>query len=469
MKLKTRIMSGIMAALMLLTVACEEDGDVVSGADAGEGFDYDSQTDVGNVIWLGYYDLNSDGAEGSASLTQLFEERHGGTIEYIQVGSVEYYDKLALMIQNDQSPDLVRSEWASYPDGMDKNQFEPLDEYIDLDSPLWSGMKEYIEMFMWKDTLYFPAYRVAPELSTVIHYDYDLLTSALGEENDPYTLYQNGEWTLSKMKEFMSSWVALDKENNIGYSGFNAIPFIATTGKALLSVNPDGTVVNNLKDSSISDIMLYLQDNFNNRSMPLTNGEWIGPDGGKPFEKKNRLFYGMGLDWTYTNSVLSLPDTEFRFVPYPRYENADKYYTNMQLFGYLVPKGAKNINGALTWIFLNRQNEIEPDAIAQAKENAINPPVEYYTAGKKKGQEKPRVVWTEAMWDLRTELGNPEKFGFVFEGAYGVGSKLKNIYEYYVLKESLYGEGETTWTKIVNEQFTVIEEELKTASFTSVS
>lgn len=469
MKLKTRIMSGVLATLMLFAVACEEDDidPVDSGTnpgtssddDSGGVFDVSSKTNVGEVIWLGYYDLNSEGSEGAASMTEIFKERHGGTIQYVFVGCVEYYDKLAVMISNDQSPDLIRSEWASFPDGMNKNQYEPLQDYIDLDSPLWSGMKEYIEKFMWKDNLYFPALRVAPDLTFVINYDYNLLQQNGFE--DPYELYTRGEWTLSKMYEMMAKWVQMDKDNHIGYSGLNSLPFVATTGKQFLEIKPDGTYNNNLKDPDVDSIMRYLEDNFNNSSLKLTNNEWVGPENGKPFQDKIRMFYGMGLDWSVTTIGQGIKDGKFRFVPYPKYDNADKHYTNANLFGYLIPKGAKNLEGSLTWIYLNRQEEINPETLATARENAINPPKAYYKSGSKQGQERWVYAWEPEMWDLRTDLGNPEKFGHVFEQAYGLGKKIEDLYAYTIMQEPLMGNGETTWTMVKEEQYDVIEAEIK--------
>lgn len=460
MKLKTRIMSGLMTGLMLLTaVACEEDtvDESVQAGDSSQGSSEDitSYKDVGEIIFLGYEDPNVIVEKN----VDIFKERYGGSIKYVSVGAVEYYDKLGTMIANDQSPDLIRDLGQMFPGGMILNQFEPLQDYIDLDSPLWSGIKEYVEKFMWKGNLYFPAHAISKDLY-VIHYDYDLLKKNGFE--DPYELYVKGEWKFEKMREMMSKWKQLDPQNHVAYSGLNARPFVATTGKAFIEVHPDGTIKHNMNDTSINDMMLKLQDmNSPTPESKLTDGSWTGPDDAAPFKDRIRLFYGMGLNWAHTTVSAGMKDTKFRFVPYPQYENADKHYTTFGLSGYLIPKGAKNMKASLAWINLCRQEEIDPENIAKAREDAINPEPQYYTKGSKKGQEKWVLAWEPEMYDLSVDLRNPDKFGFVYDCTHGFNTELSDNIFNVILDEPIYGNGEMTWTMIKEAQTPRIEAFLK--------
>lgn len=78
------------------------------------------------------------------------------------------------------------------------------------------------------------------------------------------------------------------------------------------------------------------------------------------------------LEWTYIAATEQLQNpkgvdndifdtvSEFAFVPFPRDPQADAYYQGYDTFGYLVPKGAKNMDGALEFINLNRAYDVDP-------------------------------------------------------------------------------------------------------------
>ena len=70
------------------------------------------------------------------------------------------------MIAADDSPDLVLYEWLSFPGGMSKSMYEPLDEYFDIDTELWSGMKKTIEDFEYKGKHYYYPFRALSTLGS---------------------------------------------------------------------------------------------------------------------------------------------------------------------------------------------------------------------------------------------------------------------------------------------------------------
>lgn len=103
----------------------------------------------GTIRWLGYYDLEVDGK--SAEQYKIFtSEQYGGKIEYLScVSGVAYFEKIGVLIAADDSPDIVSYEWKSFPYGMNKNLYEPLDGLIDLESPLWSGMADIVDSWLY--------------------------------------------------------------------------------------------------------------------------------------------------------------------------------------------------------------------------------------------------------------------------------------------------------------------------------
>lgn len=115
---------------------------------------YTPDGNAGTVRYLGYYDLSVD-QKAADQLLVFTSELYGGTIDYISCPSGDaYYEKLGTLIASDESPDICTHDAMRYPGNVGKNLFEPLDDYIDMNSPLWVDMKPVIESFAYKGKHY---------------------------------------------------------------------------------------------------------------------------------------------------------------------------------------------------------------------------------------------------------------------------------------------------------------------------
>lgn len=475
MKLTKRILSGLLSAGMILSLtACDEEPAVSGGNSAGNtpgapavtttaattttdpddnaptdaeikevGTDsYTPDGNSGTIVWLGYYDLITDGS-ASEQYKIFNSELYGGDIEYVSTTSgTAYFEKLATMISSDDSPDIVRYEWQSFPTGMSKNMYEPLDGEIDMTSPLWSDMAETAERFAYKG-------------KSLEEYALD----------DPYDLYMNNQWTWDTFKQLLIDWCSAD-DSHIGYAGEGAMSFIATTGTSLVKVQEDGTARNNLSDINVSRAMEYCADLYRN-GLTYQNeiGDWVSPQ--LWADNSDRiLFLGMNPEWTYgaaAGQVQNKPGaaddicntvSDFAFVPFPRDPQADKYYIAYDTFGYLVAKGAKNKKGALDWINLCRVYETDPAVNATKKQEAINPEPVYFTSGKYEGLQKWALVWDERQYDLWQDMMDPSKFSFTFDDCWGFNDDLKTICNTILFDPMFHGE---SFTKLSAEYSPVID------------
>ena len=477
MTLTKRILSGLLAAGMILSLtACDEEPAVSGGNSAGNtpgapavtttaattttdpddnaptdaeikevGTDsYTPDGNSGTIVWLGYYDLITDGS-ASEQYKIFNSELYGGDIEYVSTTSgTAYFEKLATMISSDDSPDIVRYEWQSFPTGMSKNMYEPLDGEIDMTSPLWSDMAETAERFAYKGKHYYYPYRITTNFA--LNYNRKSLEEyAL---DDPYDLYMNNQWTWDTFKQLLIDWCSAD-DSHIGYAGEGAMSFIATTGTSLVKVQEDGTARNNLSDINVSRAMEYCADLYRNG---LTSDRI--------------LFLGMNPEWTYgaaAGQVQNKPGaaddicntvSDFAFVPFPRDPQADKYYIAYDTFGYLVAKGAKNKKGALDWINLCRVYETDPAVNATKKQEAINPEPVYFTSGKYEGLQKWALVWDERQYDLWQDMMDPSNFSFTFDDCWGFNDDLKTICNTILFDPMFHGE---SFTKLSAEYSPVID------------
>ena len=486
-----RILSGLLAAGMILSLtACDEEPAVSGGNSAGNtpgapavtttaattttdpddnaptdaeikevGTDaYTPDGNSGTIVWLGYYDLVTDGS-ASEQYKIFNSELYGGDIEYVSTTSgTAYFEKLATMISSDDSPDIVRYEWQSFPTGMSKNMYEPLDGEIDMTSTLWSDMAETAERFAYKGKHYYYPYRITTNFA--LNYNRKSLEEyAL---DDPYDLYMNNQWTWDTFKQLLIDWCSAD-DSHIGYAGEGAMSFIATTGTSLVKVQEDGTARNNISDINVSRAMEYCADLYRN-GLTYQNeiGDWVSPQ--LWADNSDRiLFLGMNPEWTYgaaAGQVQNKPGaaddicntvSDFAFVPFPRDPQADIAYDT---FGYLVAKGAKNKKGALDWINLCRVYETDPAVNATKKQEAINPEPVYFTSGKYEGLQKWALVWDERQYDLWQDMMDPSKFSFTFDDCWGFNDDLKTICNTILFDPMFHGE---SFTKLSAEYSPVID------------
>lgn len=404
----------------------------------------------GKITWLGYYNLSEDGS--SSEQYKIFtSELYGGEIEYINSASgLAYFEKLGTLITSDSSPDIVRYEWLSYPNGMSKNMYEPLDDYIDMDSPLWSGMKGSIEDFAYRGKHYYYPYRITTNYAL----NYNRAALEKYALTDPYDLYMDGNWTWDTFRDLLIAWCEAE-EGNIGYAGEGGMSFIATTGTSLIDVRPDGTIINNITSSNVLRAMDFCQDLYRQKlTYQGELGDWVSPQLWAR-NSERLLFLGMNPEWTYSaaaaeiqnpsgveNDIFGVP-SDFAFVPFPRDPSSDSYNIAYDTFGYMVAKGAPNLKGAVDWIYLNRVYQTDEGLLSTARENAIHPTPIYFTAGKYEGSERWQLVWDERQYDLWQDMMDPAKFNFSFDDCWGFNDMMETACNTLLFDPMFHGESYT--------------------------
>ena len=429
----------------------------------------DETAETGTVKYL-TYETTFETDTGSSKTIALFESRYGGQLVVdSSVTSTEYFQKLATYIATGDSPDLVRYEWIAFPHGMSYNMFTPLDDYIDLDDPLWSGVKDIAEQFAYNGKHFYVPHHIG--CSFALNYNNRVL-----EENgmsDPMTLLQSNTWTWSSFEDMLKRWKDIDPVNHIAYNGVGGMSFVLTTGQKAIEVK-NGEIINNLRNSDIQRCMSWLENMRKNGLLAATPEQvaagavsgYVAP--AEAFVDGNLLFLGMEPYWTFTSAKEALDNqnipNEIKFVPFPRDEQADTYYQGTDTNGFMIPAGAQNVKGAMDWINLNRSEEIDPDNIAKEKAVAIKEGPDYYPVcpnsdcndtvnPDSKGRhtfteeeneagmstcpncgtprkEKYKVVWSEEQYDLWLEMrGEGDRFTLLFDNCYGFGSDVSQLFQ----------------------------------------
>ena len=400
----------------------------------------DENQETGTIKVLIYYDLVSQDAD----LVTLFETRYGGSIEQeITTSGVGYFERLGTLVASDLSPDITRYEWMSFPHGVSRNIYTPIDSYIDLDSELWSGMKDIAEEFSYGGKHYYVPYKITSNFAI----NYNRLVLEEYGMSDPMELYRNGEWTWDTFRDLLVQWCDYSPDH-IGYTGVNAMSFVATTGTKLIEV-ADTEIINNLKNENVQRCMEFLEDICR---QGLTGEGYVDP--GEAFVDGNLLFLGMEPTWTYGAACESLYkkniEYDMCFVPFPRDPLSSEYNIAYDSFGYMIPSGAKNIKGAVDWITLNRTEVMDPDNIAKDKENMTDSSTRYFPkcssckhvfTEEENGPTCPEcgadkkvkffAYYTEEQYDLLQDMTTPAngKFRFLFDNVFGFNSDLDTIFQ----------------------------------------
>lgn len=418
--------------------------------------EFEPSGNAGVVKYLGFYDITTD-QKGTEQTLIFKSDVYGGDIEVMRVSfGDEFYNKLAAFVASDDSPDLVTKDALLYPGNVGKNLFEPLDDYIDLNSALWKDMAPIIENYKYKGQHFF-----YPHMTTTMYaLNYNKKTIEENDLTDPYDLYLKNEWTWDAWRELMTQFCNKSDEN-VGFFTTNhtITSFIATTGVPLVSAN-DGVITNNFQSPEVSRAMSFLEQLCREGlTYGKEFGNWIDPGDFPPYSDR-LLFICTEPEWTYIsesqsvqdkkgweNDVLDTP-SDFSFVPFPRDPDADNYYIEYDCFGYLVPKGAKNIKGAVEFINLNRVYRTDPEIQAKVREEHIHPAPVYYTKGDYKDHRRWAMTWGEREYDLWREMCDSPKFSYVSEKVEGFSTKLTD--EVGALLMGVVEQGES-WTKTCEE------------------
>lgn len=392
---------------------------------------YTPSGNAGTIKFLSYYSIETD-QKGAEQCLIFKSDLYNGNIETTTTASGDtYYDKLGSLIASDDSPDIVTKDAMLYPGNVSKNMFEALDDYIDYTSPLWADMADIIDSYSWGGKHYYYPHRI----TTSYALNYSKKTFEENNLTDPYELYKNGEWTWDAWRDLMIQFCDKDADNIGFYSTDTTLtPLIATTGTVLIDVQNDGTILNNISDPNVTRAMEFYENLYRDGVMYAKQyGDWVSPQSFAIYSDKI-LFLAMEPEWSYIAETEQIQNptgvdsdifdtvSDFAFVPWPRDTQADAYYQAYDTYGFLVPKGAKNMTGAIDFINLFRVYDTDPDIIAQVKEDHINPTPIYFTEGSYAGSQKWQITWGEQEYDLWREMCDPTKFTFITEDAFGFNS-----------------------------------------------
>lgn len=364
--------------------------------DAGE------EVEPAELQYLGCYDITTAGDVKPAY--KYFSENYGCTITCTIVGSLQIQEKLTTAISSGESPDLVDYADNTFPLLMSKNMYSPLDEYMDMSAPQWTGLEQYVNKYEWGGKkYYYPwAYNVSP--------NFLVYNRAVFEQigiDDPKELYDKGEWTWDTMTDCIRKFIDSDADGNrtglYGATAYSAQSIINSTGTALISVSDDGKLVQNFSNANVDRAANFMQTLKKEGLASFQEGV-IDVDT-TPIKEGTAAFQGMG-EWIisgYARLMQKDDSLDYFFVPFPRDPEADEYYYSLSTFGYLVPAGSKYAKQATVFINCCRLSNTDEDLKATTKDSIMR--------SKK---------YTDEMYEFLMSFKDINNFNAVVDNPYGL-------------------------------------------------
>lgn len=297
------------------------------------------------VKWLAHYDINpsSTGASKSVGLT-MFEDKYGGTVEWIPTTWNTRYDDLSTHVLGGDGIDIFPGDdTANFPKGIVSGMFQPVDDYIDMNSAIWQNVSNAMELLNFGGKHYELITSVTAE--TVVLYDKSTI-EAQGFD-DPWDLYEAGEWNWDTFKGMLLDFVDEDS-SQYGLDGYwNEKALLMSAGVPFVSTDDSGSLVCNVNDSTVEKAMNFQYElNVNGLKFPKEQFQWNEQP--QMLGEGSELFYIVGPYCVQANPdtwTICVDPENLGVVPVPSPAGSDPYQA-AKLNGYALCKGAANPQGA---------------------------------------------------------------------------------------------------------------------------
>lgn len=395
------------------------------------------------IKWMANWDINPDSTGKNVPIElAIFQSRYGGKIEFTNVDWSSKFDALANAINGDTGIDFFpASDLDVIPRGAIKEMFVPIDDYIDMEDPLFKDMKPIMDRFVWNGKHYVIANSVSGDYCVVI---YNRETMEENGLEDPAKLFSEGKWDWNAFQKQLKQFCD-PEEGRWGIDGWWFEEGLsATCGVPYIDLK-DGKLVNNLKDPAIARLQNWMYELGTSNCVAIGNGEYGWSAQPNFIGEGKTLYYPCGCWALYTDSWKNDFGENAMFVPMPKDPNSSEYYIPCGLDGYVMVKGGQNPEGVAKFAACKRL------AITNERANELGTQQLYDDYG-----------WTEEMVQMRKKLDEMAKANPYYDFFNAVSTDVSGI-----LDSNETGIGATTksamkkWSEVVGEVYSTIDAFLK--------
>lgn len=360
------------------------------------------------ITWLSDFSLDDQNGGESPVALKLFREYYGGDINYVPVTAEEKYTTFEYFLNCGDPIDMFPYDETIMPQIVAKGLFDPLDPYFDVlgvDEGLWDDMENVIDKLEYNGSHYVMPYDVSnPQL---IMYSRKLVKKE--KLDDPYELYQKGEWDWDAMMDMMSKFVSSpDAEGKrYGIAGEFGEAMLTSSGSTVVKYE-NGEFSNNIKDKGIASAE-KLMKKIADEGLYNTNWHEFYPN------DNSTLFYAMG-DWAMGMTNAKNAKKDIMVVPFPKNPDSQEHYIDCDYNARMLVRGSQNAEAVAAYIKCERvaaqeevYKQLEKSSLSVKEKDAY-------------GKWKPFV--TEEQYDaIQSYLEDAKKTPY-FDFSYGMSDKM---------------------------------------------
>ncbi|MGN1089316.1 MAG: ABC transporter substrate-binding protein [Huintestinicola sp.] len=391
----------------------------------------DQELENKTIKWLAHYDINPNGAGNSKSVQQeLFESKYGGEIKWYPTTWNSRYTDLSTYILGGEGIDFFPIDTEALPRGVINGMFQPVDDYIDINSELWQDTAKTMEIFNFSGKHYELCTGVSP--FAVCYYNKQTI-SEFGFD-DPWDLYEQGKWNWNSFKDMLMKFV----DTEAGYYGLDGWYYelaLSQSGGMPAVTSENGILKLNLFDERLEQTMSFAEDLYKN-GLTLDLGLFDWSEQPQFMGEGKELFYLAGGWHTMSDPTIwatKVPPENMGIVPVPCNPDSEPAY-GINAEGYLICKGAAN-----------------PDGVARFAECGLVAARDEATDEIGREKMKNDYGWTDEMLEHYDECVRLAKEYPVFELGSGVSSDFNAVVNSYAIYEPFRGGIYATLRDEVNE------------------
>lgn len=313
------------------------------------------------IKWLAHYDLNPSTSGQSESVAlNMFKSKYGGEIKWYQTTWDTRYTDLSTYVLGGEGIDFFPCDTAALPKGVVSGMFQPIDDIIDMDAPLWTDMKTAMDIYYFNGKHYCLVNDVTAEQVVI----YNTQTIEENGLDDPWELYEQGKWNWDTFEDMLETYCDPDADH-WGLDGYWAEKALYLSAGVPGVESVDGTLTSNLLDGTLEKAMNFGYELYN-KGLILDRSLFDWNEQPAFMGNGQELFYICG-SWAVNTDpntwTTKISPSNLGIAPVPSPAGSDPYQS-ATLDGWVVCKGAANTEGVAMFAECTRLANTNDDAIA---------------------------------------------------------------------------------------------------------
>lgn len=375
------------------------------------------------ITWYAWFDDFHNYSEGEVVNTGFFtfRERYGCDIEWQECVWDERFTQLANLMLAGTSPDFYNAETENFPYYALHGTFQPINDYVNLDDPLWTGIADYMKNYF---SIGDKVYLLCTDLyfGSILAYNRRVIDE--WGFDDPAELFYNNEWTWDEFYEMCADFSDPDSDRYALDGWFYSKALQRSCGMPIVSYQLE-------TDSFVSNMDNPALERAGNLLYDLNKNECIYPYYSKGWKVRNQgssaaadfgdglkegiLLFSCGGPYHITGPVdeisaeyADVTANELMFVPMPRDPEGDgSQFVESDPMGYCIVMNAPNPEGVALLAMCDRFKAVDPTVMSVDRKQKVE-----------------KYLWTDEMlemYDKCVDLANSKTVVLAYdENALGV-------------------------------------------------